>query len=962
MQAGPARCGFLAVIVFAVLAVQSLAGTDARPARRPAESPLNQPAGAKLSSDYGNLPLAFEPNLGQTDARVRFLTRGGGMTAFFTDTEAVMVLSRSRQAKKPDQPGRPAAPAHELEQAVVRMKLTGTSQPRRVAGLEKLPGISNYFIGNDPAHWRTDVPQYARIRYEGVYPGIDVAWYGNQRRLEYDFVVAPGADPRQIQVSYEGAESLTVEANGDLALRTALGEVRQPKPRVYQEAAGKRVEVAARYAIAAHNRVSFELARYDRKRELRIDPVVLVYSTYVGGGNGVWAYAIAADAAGSAYITGYTNSAAYPTQSPFQATFKGYQDVFVTKLTPAGNALAYSTYLGGSFTSSGAGIAVDAAGSAYVTGQTESTDFPTQSPYQATLQGTRDAFVTKLTPAGNALAYSTYLGGSNSDSGAGIAVGASGSAYVVGATSSADFPTQSPYQATYLGRGDVFVTKLTPAGNALAYSTYLGGTDSEIAAGIAVDAEGSAYVTGSTASIDFPTRSPYQTTQRGGLYDAFVAKLTPSGDALAYSTYLGGSAIDTAAGIAVDSAGSAYITGYTVSLDFPTQGPYKATSIGNGDAFVTKLTPAGNALAYSICLGGYQLDWGKGIAVDAAGSARVIGYTQSTSFPTQSPYQATYGGGTYDAFVAKMTPAGDALAYSTFLGGSADDYGYGIAVDPAGAAYVVGYTQSPNFPTQSGYQATFVGAVDAYIAKLSEPGVPSISGVSNAASGQAAIASNAFVSIYGSSFTAAGFSDDWSGWIANGILPTTLDGVKVSIGGNPAYVSFVSPGQINALAPSVASGNAQVTVTAANGSTATVTVTAQQFSPAFFPWPNGQPVATHLDYSWAVKTGTFAGTTTVPAKPGEVIILWGTGFGPTIPAAPTGVTIPATTTYYAANVITATVGGVNAPVYGAALAPGFAGLYQVVVTIPGTLANGDYALVATVGGAAAATVMLTVHN
>jgi uncharacterized protein (TIGR03437 family) len=252
--------------------------------------------------------------------------------------------------------------------------------------------------------------------------------------------------------------------------------------------------------------------------------------------------------------------------------------------------------------------------------------------------------------------------------------------------------------------------------------------------------------------------------------------------------------------------------------------------------------------------------------------------------------------------------------------------------------------------------------VDAYIAKLSEPGVPSISGVSNAASGQAAIASNAFVSIYGSSFTAAGFSDDWSGWIANGILPTTLDGVKVSIGGNPAYVSFVSPGQINALAPSVASGNAQVTVTAANGSTATVTVTAQQFSPAFFPWPNGQPVATHLDYSWAVKTGTFAGTTTVPAKPGEVIILWGTGFGPTIPAAPTGVTIPATTTYYAANVITATVGGVNAPVYGAALAPGFAGLYQVVVTIPGTLANGDYALVATVGGAAAATAMLTVHN
>ncbi len=234
---------FLAATVFAVLAIQSPAGIPSRQTRRPAERPLNQPARANVSRDYGKLPLAFEPNVGQTDARVRFLARGGGMTTFFTDTETVMVLSRSR------------------EQAVVRMKLAGAGQPRRAIGLEKLPGVSNYFLGNDPAKWRTDVPHYARIQYEGVYPGIDLVWYGNQRRLEYDFVVAPGADPKQIQVAYEGVESLRVDAGGDLVLRTALGEVRQQKPRVYQEIGGKRVEVGARYAMVARNRVSFELAQ-----------------------------------------------------------------------------------------------------------------------------------------------------------------------------------------------------------------------------------------------------------------------------------------------------------------------------------------------------------------------------------------------------------------------------------------------------------------------------------------------------------------------------------------------------------------------------------------------------------------------------------------------------------------------------------------------------------------------------
>ena len=403
-----------------------------------------QGAPIRLDANYGNLPLGFEPNTGQTAPEVRFLTRGRGMTTFFTDTEAVMVLHKSEQRSR-DAFRRPGPPP-KVEQAVIRIKLEGAAQSRRVAGLEKLPGVSNYFIGNDPKKWHTDVPHYGRIEYQGVYPGIDLVWYGSQRQLEYDFVVAPGADPNQIQVAYEGVESVGVEAGGKLVLRTALGEVWQQAPRVYQEIGGRRVEVAARYALAARNRVRFQLAKYDRKRELRIDPLVLVYSTYLGGSSNDEGYGIAVDGMGSAYVTGATLSTNFPTQSPYQTAYQGVQFLtFVTKLTPAGNALVYSTYVGGSNNDFGSGIAVDGAGSAYVTGYTGSNDFPTQSPYQAEHQGgDYDAFVTKLTPAGNALAYSTYLGGNGRDEGHGIAVDTAGSAYVTGETQSTNFPTQSP--------------------------------------------------------------------------------------------------------------------------------------------------------------------------------------------------------------------------------------------------------------------------------------------------------------------------------------------------------------------------------------------------------------------------------------------------------------------------------------------------------------------------------------
>ena len=722
---------FLATAVFAILAIQSPALTPKRWPQPRVKSPVNHLAGARLGPDYGKLPLTFEPNVGQTDQRVRFLTRGGGMTTFFTDTEAVMVLNRSGQVKQPDGPIRPEAAPHQVEQAVVRMRLEGASQPRQTIGLEKLPGISNYFIGNDPTKWRTDVPHYGRIQYEGVYPGIDLVWYGSERKLEYDFVVAPGADPKQIQVAYERVESLGVDAVGNLVLGTALGEVRQQKPRVYQEIGGRRVEVAARYAIVARDRVSFAVAGYDRKRELRIDPLVLDYSTYLCGSGDDKGFGIAVDAAGSAYVTGYTSSTNFPTQSTYQATYQGgTYDVFVTKLTPAGNALVYSTYLGGSGDDEAHGIAVDSGGSAYVTGVTSSTNFPTQSAVQATFQGgTYDAFVTKLTPAGDGLVYSTYLGGGNNDWAYGIAVDAAGSGYVTGYTSSTNFPTQAAFQATFQGTYDAFVTKLTPAGNALVYSTYLGGGGDDEGWAIAVDAGGAAYVAGFTGSSNFPTQAAYQTTFQGGTYDAFVTKLTPAGNALVYSTYLGSSGFDEARAIAVDAGGAAYVAGFTISSSFPTANAYQASWGGSSDGFVTKLNAYGGTgavtLAYSTYLGGNSVDHAMGIAVDAAGAAYVTGDVGSTNFPTANAYQASSGGG-YDGFVTKLNAYGGSgavtLAYSTYLGGNGTEQPLAIAVDGAGAAYVVGYTGSTNLPTVNAYQASSGGNWDGFVTKLSIPG------------------------------------------------------------------------------------------------------------------------------------------------------------------------------------------------------------------------------------------------
>src|SRR5438552_3467713 len=548
---------------------------------------------ARVSETYGKLPLHFEANQGQTHQDVRFLARGPGYSLYLTAGEAVLVLTKPN----PDATQARATPV------VVRMSVVGAAPKPLVSGLDELPGKANYLIGN-PAKWRTNVPTYAKVHYRAVYPGIDLVYYGNQRQLEYDFVVSPGADPERIVLGFQGAERLEINAEGELVLHAAGGAIRQRVPLIYQEIDGVRTKIEGRYVLKDAHRVGFQVAAYDPSRPLVIDPT-LVDSTYLGGSGWDYGYGIAVDAAGSAYVTGVTRSTDFPTASPLQATTGGgvEGDAFVTKLDPTGSALVYSTYLGGRGVDYGYGIAVDAAGSAYVTGQTTSTDFPTTiGAFQTTKGGSYNAFVTKLNPTGSALVYSTYLGGSGGERGFGIAVDAAGNAYVTGTTGSTNFPTTpGAFQTT---GGGVFVSKLDAAGSALLYSTYLGGSGDDRGYGIAVDAAGSAYVTGSADSTDFPTVNPLQAAN-GGVGDAFVSKLDATGSALLYSTYLGGSARDAASGIAVDAAGSAYVTGYTISTNFPTMNPLQAAHGGGyTDAFVSKLDAAGTALLYSTYLGG----------------------------------------------------------------------------------------------------------------------------------------------------------------------------------------------------------------------------------------------------------------------------------------------------------------------------------------------------------------------
>ena len=678
---------------------------------------------ALVQSEYGQLPLSFEANQGQTDSRVDFLARGAGYTMFLTGKGAVIDLQQAATSP-PATGGDPtaASQSNKVSGTVIDMQFVGANPGAAVTGLDKQQTVSNYFVGNDSSQWRSGVANFGQVDYQHLYSGIDAVFHGNQGQLEYDFNIAPGADPNQIQWQIDGATGLSLDAAGNLLIHTTGSDLVEKAPNIYQEVNGARVAVSGHFVLEGGDRVGFAIGSYDASAPLVIDPT-LSYSTYLGGNFFEYGEAIAVDGAGNTYVTGYTASTNFPTTpGAYQTTLAGPYDVFITKLNAGGSSLVYSTFLGGSGGASGYGITVDGAGEAYVTGETASTDFPTTAgAYQTTKAGSNDVFITKLNATGSSLVYSTYLGGGTIDIGQGIAVDSAGNAYVSGYTLSTDFPTTAGAFQTTGGGYNAFVTKLNAAGSGLIYSTYLGGSNVDAAGGIALDSSGNAYVTGYTYSTNFPTTlGAFQTTFGGGSGDAFVTKLNAAGSGLIYSTYLGGSGEDGGSKLEVDGAGNAYVTGATASTNFPTTpGAYQTTLAGAHDAFITKLNAAGSGLIYSTYLGGTDVDQASGIAFDGAGNAYVSGYTLSTDFPTTAgAFQTTYGG-SGDAFVTKLNAAGSGLIYSTYLGGSAEDRVYGIAVQGAGEAYVAGYTYSGNFPVSAGaFQTTLGGTFTAFVTKL----------------------------------------------------------------------------------------------------------------------------------------------------------------------------------------------------------------------------------------------------
>ncbi len=708
----------------------------------------------EYKATYAQLPMRFEQNAGQTDARVRYMARGAGYSLYLTGNEAVLSLKKTG-----DENGKTAA------EAIVRMGLVGSNPAPRVTALERQAGRSNYFRGNDRSRWRRDVPNYGKVQYEEVYPGVDLVFYGRQRELEYDFVVAPGADPDRIRMEFRDHLARhrrpSINDRGELILSTSGGEVVQKKPFAYQVVQGKQRQVACDYTLAENGQVGFRLAAHDPKLPVVIDPI-LTYASYLGGVDEDEGLAVCADAFGNLYVTGRTDSPNFPLATAYQDTRSGVDDdLFITKFNAAGCSHIYSTYLGGATAQGGltraddrgAGIAVDASGNAHVVGATSCSDFPTTvgALQPAVTGGGGDGFVAKFNAAGNDFIYCTYLGGAAAglDEANGVAIDFKGRAYVVGTTSSPSFPTTpGALQETYGGgTSDGFITKLDRDGASVVWSTFLGGGETIKSDGadyindIALDPnnvhDSIVYVTGSTESYDFPLVRPFQIEVRK--FEAFVAKIDEGGDRILYSTVLGGLQNDSGNGIAVDGNGSVYVAGATGSTQFSNMpDPVFPYGGGDSDAWFAKLHPKATHALYFTYFGGKGTDFANDIVVDASGSAHVVG---GMNFPNAATVvnsagrprtRAGEGDGFNaprkgDCFVLHVVPTVPRVASRFFtvttLGGTKDDQGNDICLDPHGDLYLVGTTNSINFSrgqVKGIVQGDLAGEeIDAFAAKLS---------------------------------------------------------------------------------------------------------------------------------------------------------------------------------------------------------------------------------------------------
>lgn len=1058
---------------------------------------------------FSQLPLSFEPNRGQGDPSAQFFARGAGYTIAIRATGALVSVRDGNHGA-----------------TSVSLHWRGASAPARPTAEGPLPGKVNYFLGSQPAKWHTDIPTFSAVRYANLYPGVDILYHGSQGRLEYDFELQPHANPGAIVLSASGGEKPRITAEGDLI----LAGLRQLKPVAYEETAGGRKQIACRYELTASGEVRFSLGAYDRSRVLIIDPV-LSYATYIGGSSGDTVMGVQVDKAGNLYMAGSTTSANLSTKSAVRPGFSGsnspiYQvqfgDGFVAKLNPAGTALIYCTYLGGSGDDLATAIAVDSAGDAYVVGGTQSSDFPAtpgalQTKYKgftpADMNGINnfgDGFLVKLAPNGDALAYGTYLGGTLNDVALGVAVDSKGDAVVVGGTESSDFPvTTGALASTYQGNsnegtgsaaGDAFVTVVNPDGSGLVFSTYLGGNGIEEARGVVLDAQGNIYVTGMTDSANFPTTpGAYQTAiPPAGLHilHVFVTKITPQGS-LSFSTYLAGDSLDRGAAIAVDAGGNVYVTGSTNSPKFPiTTGAAQATFSGRsassntdvsfGDGFVTELNPTGSAILYSTYLGGSDDDSGTAIAVDSAGNAYVAGATMSTNFPVSGDALqktlAGFGGqafaanpnqgfdserpfNTGDAFLAKLSSTA-VLLYSSYYGGSKDDAAFAMAMDAAGDVYLGGVAVSSDLPTASAVQSQFGGAGtqfprgDGFVAKFSfggtlpgpaakvtvdssfngtgntgaalqtpfkvlvadaggnpVPGVtvaftatgatvnpgsaitdaqghaltavtlgatagsgsvtatvsglapatanltinatsgngPTVTAVVNGASFQAPIAGGSWITIYVDQTLSAAEAD-----VAP--LPTVLGKTRVLVNGSAIPVHVLAPlspsgTQINAQLPyGIAAGTAQLTVEVNGAASAAFPITVQKTAPGIFLFGANRAVAQNVAPDGSVSLNTDAN----PVPAGDYVVVYLTGQGPLNPPVASGAAAGSSTLSAATEPYSATLNGKSIPVAFLGMTPGFIALAQANIQIPKSTGPAAYDLSIKVGGVTSNAAKITV--
>jgi len=669
--------------------------------------------------------INFIANQGQWDDAVTFKAEGSGASIWFTDNEVYTVFYQEPLDTQTESDVTLSIPGYEnsslpFDYLMVKTSFEGSNNNNSFISENQSISRSHFLDGDNPELWHSDVPGYESIIIEQIYSSISVRYYSNNSNLEYDFLIAPQGDPSDISIRFDGINGVNIDPEGNLIVSNDWGEVIQKKPVAYQQVGNIKVNIETRYVVKPDQTVGFIIeSEYHSSLPFVIDPV-LSFSTYLGGGNSSAGYDIALDDDGNMYVVGVTSSTDFPDTNAYQGTMAGGTwDGFLIKYDANGDSIFYATYLGGTDDDYVYGVDVDNTGAAYLVGRTLSTDFPVETPiYTANIGG--DAFFTKITPDGSALVYSSYLGGSGSDYGWGIAVDGSCNAYLTGYTTSTDFPTQTPFQASNAGSYDCFITKVNSTGTILSFSSYLGGSGVDIGQAVKVDPSGRAHLTGYTFSPDFPTVNPFQVSLASvNKPDIFLTKLNSFGSALSYSSYIGGTMSDFGTDLAIGSDETTYLVGRTLSLNFPTNNPYQTDLAGESDLVVVRLSAAGNAMLYGTYLGGSQDEYAGGIDLDNDSRIYLGIKTSSDDFPTIEAFQSVYGGGAFDAAIARFSSDFSQLDYSTYLGGTDNDELLALTVNKeSNFACLTGQTISSDFPTKRPLQASLGGNTDAFLSLI----------------------------------------------------------------------------------------------------------------------------------------------------------------------------------------------------------------------------------------------------